>query len=185
LAGGRSSRFGSDKADALLDGRPMVHHVCNRLTPQTDTVAIVGGSSAYGLSIPLLDDGRHRGEGPVAGILAGLHWGLSMGARYIVSAPCDVPMLPSNLVQLLNRASSDRPSVLQMPGGLEPACARWPTTAIARIETLLSVKGRRSLQAALNTCDAEVIRVEDSELEGSFANINTPGELARLGLSIR
>ena len=39
LAGGRSSRFGSDKAFALLNGKPLIDHVIAALAAQTDAVS--------------------------------------------------------------------------------------------------------------------------------------------------
>ena len=42
LAGGRSSRFGSDKALALIDERPMLDHVSERLAVQCDGLVVIG-----------------------------------------------------------------------------------------------------------------------------------------------
>ena len=42
IAGGQSRRFGSDKALAVIDGRPMIAHVTEALRPQVEMVAICG-----------------------------------------------------------------------------------------------------------------------------------------------
>ncbi len=42
LAGGQSRRFGSDKALALLDGRPLIAHVIAALAAQTEAVIVCG-----------------------------------------------------------------------------------------------------------------------------------------------
>ncbi|MFM9978832.1 MAG: NTP transferase domain-containing protein, partial [Sphingomonadaceae bacterium] len=38
IAGGQSSRFGADKAQAMLDGRALLEHVADRLDAQCDAV---------------------------------------------------------------------------------------------------------------------------------------------------
>ena len=42
LAGGQSSRFGSDKAAALHQGRPLINHVADALRPHVDALAVAG-----------------------------------------------------------------------------------------------------------------------------------------------
>ena len=52
LAGGRSSRFGSDKAEALLHGRSLLDHAIEALSAQCDSVIVVGREHHGTPSIP-------------------------------------------------------------------------------------------------------------------------------------
>lgn len=178
-AGGESTRFGTDKADALLSGRRLIDHVADRLSPQVSALAIAGPAIIG--SFVNLEDGDHAGKGPVAGLLAGLQWAATLpDVAWLVTAPCDVPLLPKNLVDLLSKSQTDRPSVLTVEGHWQTGCALWPVTATATIEQLLVAGADLSLHAALKQQDAQVFDVDTEALEGSFANINTQTDLTDL-----
>ncbi len=179
FAGGGSTRFGTDKAQALLSGQRLIDHVAQRLEPQVSALAIAGSASIDGASN--LDDGAHAGKGPLAGLLAGITWAESLpDVAWLVTAPCDVPLLPRNLIDLLFPNRSDRPSVLEVDGRWQTGCALWPVGAGATIEKLLVGGADMSLHNALSQQEAQVIKVNAETLEGSFANINTQDDLAQL-----
>jgi len=77
LAGGRSSRFGSDKLAATYQGMPLLHHAVLRLVEVTTEVIVVLAPGATdpalppGLPVRLVRDAV-EGEGPLRGALAGL-----------------------------------------------------------------------------------------------------------------
>ncbi len=180
LAGGSSQRFGADKAAALLDGRPMIAHVAERLSSQVQNVVLAGAQQSYGLPFQLLDDGDHANQGPLAGLASGLTWAADNGYSQVVTAPCDVPRLPLNLVALLQTSVSSRPAVLKSEHGIEAACAMWPVLILPLVEQQLSAAGKKSLVAMLDATNAATIPVSEEVVDGSFANINTPEDLARL-----
>ncbi|WP_341786370.1 molybdenum cofactor guanylyltransferase [Sphingomonas vulcanisoli] len=64
LAGGKSSRFGSDKAQALLLGRTLLDHALEFLRSQCDAVAVVGREYEGALSIA---DWPAPDKGPLGG----------------------------------------------------------------------------------------------------------------------
>ncbi len=102
LAGGRSSRMGgNDKGLISLNGKPLYQHVIDRLRPQVEDLLINANRNQafYQESgIPVINDIITGFVGP----LAGMHAGLSHSAtEWVVFAPCDVPMLPLNLVSQL------------------------------------------------------------------------------------
>jgi molybdopterin-guanine dinucleotide biosynthesis protein A len=70
LAGGQSSRFGSDKALAELDGRTLLARAVEALQAQCDAVVVVGREDA---PVPTLPDRPRPGMGPLGGIAAALH----------------------------------------------------------------------------------------------------------------
>ena len=72
LTGGRSSRFGANKAFADVDGKPMVVQVADRVRSVCDSVTLVGPAETYGsLGLRVIEDSV-ADFGPVAGILAAL-----------------------------------------------------------------------------------------------------------------
>ncbi len=77
LAGGRSTRFGSDKLTAIVDGVPLLHHAVLRLAEVCREVLVVVAPGAEDPALPLAVPTRvihdaTQGEGPLAAVLAGL-----------------------------------------------------------------------------------------------------------------
>ncbi|MFY8064195.1 MAG: molybdenum cofactor guanylyltransferase MobA, partial [Usitatibacteraceae bacterium] len=102
LAGGRGSRMGEvDKGLQVFRGKPMVAHVIERFAPQVGGLLINANRNqetyaSYGYDV-VVDD-----IPGFAGPLAGLHIGMHRATTpYIVTAPCDSPFLPLDLVARL------------------------------------------------------------------------------------
>ncbi|WOF74728.1 molybdenum cofactor guanylyltransferase [Parvibaculaceae bacterium PLY_AMNH_Bact1] len=175
-AGGESSRFGADKATALLQGRRLIDHVAERLEPQVTTFAVAGPVELTGA--PCLDDGIHSNKGPLAGLLAGLNWAKDLAdTTWLVTAPCDVPLLPTNLVALLTENLTDTPRILNIEERWQTGCALWPTSAAPLLENTLIENEDLSLHRALRSLNVEVIETSPETLDGSFLNINTQDDL--------
>lgn len=125
LAGGAARRFGSDKAQAQLDGRALIDHVIERLVPQCDALVVVGRVHGWW---PSLDDRPQGSEGPLAALNAALHHGAAEGFDAVLSAPCDMPDLPADLIQLLGEGPAvlaDHPIVGVWPVSLAPLLDQW------------------------------------------------------------
>jgi molybdopterin-guanine dinucleotide biosynthesis protein A len=72
MAGGGSTRFGQDKARAILAGQPMLMRMCSLLTAVTTSVHIVAPPNRYEFAAaPVIAD-RWPGEGPLGGIITAL-----------------------------------------------------------------------------------------------------------------
>jgi molybdenum cofactor guanylyltransferase len=179
FAGGLSRRFGGNKAEATLLGRRLIDHVADRLAPQVERVAIAGPTLVTNAAS--LDDGEYTGKGPLAGLLAGLKWASdSPNIAWLVTTPCDVPLLPKNLVTLLNGKPSEKPKVLEVGGRWQAGCALWPTSVAPFIENTLNENADLSLHRALRSLEVEAIEVSHATLDGSFLNINTQEDLLRV-----
>ena len=98
LAGGRGSRMGGvDKGLQLLEGRPLVAHVIERLAPQAASLLIsanrnLDAYAALGHRV-LADPPGLEFAGPLAGMLAGLE--ALPDDAWLLTAPCDCPRLPA------------------------------------------------------------------------------------------
>jgi molybdopterin-guanine dinucleotide biosynthesis protein A len=102
LAGGRSRRFGSDKAEVMLNGRTLFAHVADALRPHCDALVVCGRTHHEMTS---LEDRPHAGLGPLGGLCAALAFGKEAGFTAVLSAPCDVPDLPTDLYDRLSYKS--------------------------------------------------------------------------------
>lgn len=177
LAGGQGRRMGGvAKALLPLSGRPLAAHVIARLAPQVDGLALsANGDPARfaGFGLPVLADlSGEAGEGPLAGLRAGLSWAAAEGADALVSAATDTPFLPGDLVARL--AAPGGVAFAAYRGRAHYTAALWPLSEAARIGALFAA-GERRLRVALGT--ATEVAFDDLP-EDPFANLNTPEELA-------
>src|SRR5688572_7646873 len=105
LAGGQGSRMGGvDKGLQLFRGKPMVAHVLERLVPQVDEILVNANRNpeAYAhFGHRVIADEIEGFAGPLAGFERGL---AHAAGRYVVTAPCDSPFLPTELVVRLRKA---------------------------------------------------------------------------------
>jgi molybdopterin-guanine dinucleotide biosynthesis protein A len=176
--------MGAPKAFVELQGRPLVAHVLDRLTPGVARVYLNAAEDSgrwRALGHPLVfDPPRWRGQGPLAGILAALSRARADGFAWLATAPCDAPFLALDLVERLTAAaaaSGAAAAVAITASGVEPMFALWPVSAAGRVEAALAAgrAGPRGLLLELGAATAAF----DSETEAAaFANLNTPEDLA-------
>ena len=105
LAGGRGSRMGGvDKGLVPLNGRPMIEHVATRLQPQVGRLLINANRNHEryaALGFPVIPDLLGGFLGPLAGMAAGMR---AATTPYVVTAPCDSPLIGIDLVARLAAA---------------------------------------------------------------------------------
>ena len=178
LAGGASSRMGRPKAYLPFLGSPLAAVLIERLRPQAAVVyfnARAGDPDAARLGVPLAPDSdRWRGAGPLAGVAAALALARAEGFAALVTAPCDAPFLPLDLVARLTGAGA--PAVAVSASGPEPMFALWPVSALGAVEAALA-SGRASPRALLDALSAARVSFPD-ESGRAFANLNTAEEFA-------
>ena len=181
LAGGRGSRMGSvDKGLQLFKGMPMVAHVLERISPQVDEVIINANRSidqyaAFGHRVvPDTIDG-------FAGPLAGLHVGLMQATTpLLVTAPCDSPFLPLDLVTRLHTAmevGNVDLAVAKTYDQVHPVFCLVKRDLEPHLREFLA-SGQRKIDKWYATL--RVVEVQFDDQESAFANINTEAELREL-----
>ena len=165
LAGGQSTRFGSDKALAEIDGHTLLALAVDTLAGWCDHVVVAGRAAA---PAPTLPDWPRPGMGPLGGLAAALRLAVDEGYAKVLSIGVDTLGLPDDLPDLL---------------GLAPACLRaqpivglWPATSASAIETLLHDAEPHSVYRFARSIGARLVDIAQVP-----ANINTPGDLAAFG----
>ena len=119
--------------------------------------------------------------GPLSGILAGLRWAAPLGATALVSAPCDGPFVPPDLVpRLCLAAEGGRPAMAACGPDLHPTCALWPIGLLAPLAAFLASGAVPRLRDFAHAHGAGLA----SFPPGSFSNANTPEDLAVLAARI-
>lgn len=161
LAGGQSTRFGSDKALAELGGHTLLARAVDALSGFCEHVIVAGRETAPAPTIP---DWPNAGMGPLAGIAAGLHHARDEGYETVLTCGVDSVGLPDNLLELLSPA----PAYLES----QPVIGHWPAGAVDAIETLLLADTRHSMLAFAEAVGATAVKTAAKP-----ANINTPADL--------
>jgi len=181
LAGGQGRRMGGvDKGLQLLRGKPMVQHVIERFAPQVNELLINANQNIeqyQALGYRVIPDAI----GGFAGPLAGLHRGLSETTHpLVVTAPCDSPFLPLDLVAQLKAAlDANKADLAVAKTGDQP----HPVFSLCRKSVLPDLtafleSGGRKID--LWYSQLKVIEVLFAD-EAAFRNINTREELAASG----
>jgi molybdopterin-guanine dinucleotide biosynthesis protein A len=170
LAGGKSRRFGSDKALVPIDGRPMLDHVVAALAPQVDALAICGREWPGLLTLP---DHPLPGIGPLAGLCAALDHAVRNGFEAVLSVPVDVLPIPGDLRDLL---SGNGPAVFER----QYLVGWWPAACRDALEEHILSGGSHAFRAWLDLSGARTVvepvamfninRVED--FRSAFAKEN-------------
>lgn len=177
-AGGRSRRFGSDKAAAVLAGRPLLEWVT--LSLERAPCRLVLGRAAPPGWTPLPD--ARPGEGPLPALLGALH---ASPRPWLAYAGVDAPGLNAAHWELL--AAARRPGALAVcirsEGGRQPLGALYHRGLIPALSEAVA-EGERRLRAALVLAAPAVVELSPAEW-GAVAplaahNVNTPADLAAL-----
>ena len=162
LAGGQSSRFGSDKALAELGGETLIARAVDTLAGWCELVVVVGREQA---PAPTLPDWPRPGMGPLGGIAAAIHHARQEQFDSVLTCGVDAPWLPEDLPALLSPA----PAYLAD----QPVIGLWPASASPVIDAILEGEGRHSMRQFAESIGARAVK-----LSAIPANINTPADLA-------
>ena len=182
LAGGGSRRMGQDKALLLHEGQTFLERMIAVLLTLTPNILVVADrADKYALDAERIAVDLYPDAGPVGGIVTGLLEAGS-GLHYVVA--CDMPTINADVLRLLygQIGQGEDAAVPYLNGEPEPLYAVYRHTAAPKLQAYLEA-GRRSARGALNALNVK--RVDENAINrvdpgaASFANINTPSELAR------
>jgi molybdopterin-guanine dinucleotide biosynthesis protein A len=169
-----------DKGLQPFRGRPMVAHVIERLAPQVSEVLINANQNLdiyAGFGLKVIADEIEGFAGPLAGFERGL---AHASHELMVTAPCDSPFLPADLVERLLMALEDRQAELAVA---KTGAQAHPVFCLMRRGVLPSLRaflGRGERKIDLWYAAHRVAEVAFDDEEEAFRNINTLEEKARL-----
>ncbi|MEW7278786.1 molybdenum cofactor guanylyltransferase [Aquimarina sp. 2201CG1-2-11] len=174
LAGGKSSRMGSEKGLVLLKEKPFINHIINAVKPLVKEIVIVSSNTCYDDYTRKRIEDSVPNAGPVAGLLTGLRY--SETENNIVLS-CDVPMVTTDVLKKLLAYKDEDYDVVQFEakGKTIPLIALYKKRCEAKCAALLSDNERR-LRRLILSLKTKTIKISEKE---SFyvSNINTMGEL--------
>jgi molybdenum cofactor guanylyltransferase len=175
LAGGASSRMGTDKSQLLIKRQTFTERIADTLQNVTDSVTVVGRSPGNS-SLPSVPDVY-----PQWGALGGLHAALTACDReWAIVVACDLPFVTSELFEHLASRRLDHDAVVPVQQDLRPQ----PLAALYRVDpcrqraTELIEAGQRRPLDLLETVNTRWVAFAEirnlDQAERFFVNINTP-----------
>lgn len=170
LAGGKSTRMGADKAFLMLNGQHFITLLIEKFKQLFQTVFIVADErEKFALAgVPVVQD-VFKDCGPLGGIHSAL---LHSATPHIFVAPCDTPLLSTELIQfLITSAKPNEITVGTANGRIHPLLGIYPLSSLRIIEEHLN-KGKRKVLDVLNDVPTAILNL--SPWSNELSNINDP-----------
>lgn len=187
LAGGRSSRMGTNKAFASLGGQSLLARIAGRLAEREKHLVALNADADWpdAMGLRLVPDKMPGKLGPLAGVLAAmqdtaLH---HPQASHVATIPIDSPFFPLDLIARLAKAVQGRREIALATSfdRDHPVFSLWPVFAAADLETWIVSDAKRRVSDFL--ARYKVQRVAFPAIEtpigplDPFFNVNTPEDL--------
>jgi len=180
LAGGKSSRYGRNKAFVEVGGIRLIERVIRVMRSVFPHLILITNSPheyAY-LQLPMVED-LIKGLGPIGGIFTGLE-AISDEAGFFVA--CDMPFLNSRLIHHMVSMRDDFDAVLPRLGWkIEALHALYSKRCLPAIKEAIDKKEYQIIKffnkIQLRYLDEDEIRAYDPKLR-CFFNVNRPEELS-------
>lgn len=175
LAGGKSSRMGTNKAFLDFGGQSLLQHSLATLKLVCDDVVIVGDPDLFA-EFGLVVSDLFPGCGPLGGIHAALK---NSSADLNLLLAVDMPLVSPALLRFLFAAAEHTDSIVTVPRtskGFQPLCAVYRHEFVETAEANLRA-GKYKIDASFSAIPLRII--DETELsaagftENNFFNINT------------
>jgi molybdenum cofactor guanylyltransferase len=175
LAGGKARRMdGQDKGLITLHGRPMIDYIIHALQPQAGNILINANRNAEqyaAFGLPVIADMLGDYFGPLVGMASGMN---ATDKTFIVTAPCDSPFIPDNLVETLYRALAENEAdicVAHDGERMQPVFALLRCSLLPSLLAYLDEGGRK-----IDTWYGQqrLALADFSTSAETFLNLNTP-----------
>ncbi len=181
LAGGQGRRMGGqDKGLIDFNGQPIVEILIEKLKQQQVKIAINANRNletyqAYGL--PVISDELSDFQGPLAGFAAAMD---AVDTDYILTLPCDGPLLVDNFVDLFIETQSRQQANISVADDGERLQPVYALIKVDLLENLISFLQSGDRKIDRWYAQHKFKKVDFSSQKSMFANINKPEDRAAL-----
>ena len=182
LAGGKSRRFGADKAVAKLGDKSLINYTINKLEPKFAEILVITNNpmQVSKNNIFFIKDIMSGQLGPLVGILSAMEWVKNNDKNYewIISFPCDTPFFEEKIIdKVINSQKSSDKKLLFLKSGNKRhnIFGLWSIELMEQLRNDIN-QGARKVEDWANKIGTEIIEI-NSESDKSFLNINTKLDL--------
>ncbi len=180
LAGGKSSRMGTDKALLKLGQYYVIERIADTLRTMVDEVVIVTDrSKRYAKYGDRTVSDIMPGHGPLGGIHAGL---VQAAHPWMLVTACDLPFISVPVARLMIECAADYDAVVpRYRGYAEPLYALYNKNCLEVMEQHL-VRGQGKIrrlydEIRVRYLEEEEMSLVEPHLERAFLNLNTPKDM--------
>ena len=182
LAGGKSRRFGADKAVAKLGDKSLIDYTINKLEPKFAEILVITNNpmQVSKNNIFFIKDTMSGQLGPLVGILSAMEWVKNTDKNYewIISFPCDTPFFEEEIIdKVINSQKSSDKKLLFLKSGNKRhnIFGLWSIELMEQLRNDIN-QGARKVEDWANKIGTEIVEI-NSESDKSFLNINTKLDL--------
>lgn len=174
LAGGKSSRMGSDKGLMLLDHEPMISYILKTLKIAGLPVKIIANTPGYEtFGVPVFPD-VVKEKGPLGGLLSAFQ---NTTADVIFLVSCDMPFLTEEGVKNLTSEADIDEIIAPLVGQrINPLFALYPVKLKKTVEDAITAEELKMTDFILKNRHT-LVSSGFSKMAEYFRNINTQQEL--------
>jgi molybdopterin-guanine dinucleotide biosynthesis protein A len=187
LAGGKSSRMGTDKAFLELGGMTLLEHALELARSVAACVSIVGDEVKFGEFSDVVED-VYRDCGPLGGIHAAL---AQTTAEFNFMLGVDLPFVEASFIAHLFSRAQKEAAVVTVPrtgSGFQPLCAVYRKEFAGVAEKSL-LAGRNKIGSLFAQVSTELISEEELLTAGfsadMFRNLNTPADWEQAKITLK
>ena len=182
LAGGKSSRFGSNKSLSNLSNSKLIEHVINKINKHFTEILIISNDSKLILDYPnikIIKDCKEGYLGPLVGVLSAMKYANQNNKyNWVITFPCDTPFFDEIIIEkLVQKTSSTNKKIFLIKEKKQRhnIFGIWSTSLEKTLEQDLNNNFRKvDLWADKIGC---TYIEKDIKKENEFLNINTKEDL--------
>jgi len=183
LAGGKSSRMGTDKSMMMLNGKTLIEYSIDALKPLCQKVVISSNNFIYDFTGCEVWPDELPDQAPIIGIYSCLK---RSDTNINIVLSCDMPLVTTQMLEYLLNNSEHQDITVPMHeiGFIEPLCGIYRQSSVENLKSFID-KGNLRLNECIRAGSHRMVPVSSqfsSFNENMFLNINTPDEFNRISL---
>lgn len=181
LAGGKSSRMGSDKGLLQLNGKTFIEHVIDAMKPLVNNIIIVSDNTAHNKFGHERIADVMKNAGPLAGLYTGLNHSKT---EHNLVLSCDIPLISTSILKQLIETDYQNYDVVQIEseGKTMPLIAVYKKYCMHTCWELLQI-GERRLRFAVSQLNTKSVPI-DQKWSAQVKNVNTKEDLKEINHAI-
>ena len=181
LAGGKSKRFGKDKANVKLGNKTLIKHTLDKIKSKFNKIVVVSNTEVI-KDYTIIKDCINGQLGPLVGVLSAMKWVKKNNYSYewIITFPCDTPFFSISIIDRFVNAAKLKNSFLYFVKSEDKRhniFGLWSLKLVNTLEEDINKNEYRKVEKWANKIGVKTINVTYEKMD-PFFNINTKEELA-------